>query len=208
MYSVCAVAVSDGKVHEPELTLFHAINNLPGWLRPPMTAVQYLGVAAMPLIVAAGAALFRRWRLAVALALVVVLHPTFEKVTKDLVQRQRPGTSVRDAIVRGTPAHGLSFPSGHSICAFAIAAVLWWALPRRAALGALALAFLVGVARVYLGAHNPLDVIAGSAIGLIIGAGLDLALDIGRDPLTFAIARGRREAASRGRPSPPLAHPQ
>jgi membrane-associated phospholipid phosphatase len=40
---------------------------------------------------------------------------------------------------------------------------------------------------VYLGAHNPLDVVGGAAIGLAIAAVLDLALDVARD------RGGRRE---------------
>ena len=209
VYAACAVIVSDGKVHGPELAVFHALNKLPGWFRLPMTTVQYLGVAVVPLVAAAIAGVLRRWRLALAMVLVLPLHPLFERVTKHIVERQRPGTSVHDAIIRGdVPSHGLSFPSGHSICAFSMAAVLWWVLPRRAALAALGVALLVGVARVYLGAHNPLDVVGGSAIGLIIGAGLDLVLDIGRDPLLSASGRGIPAAASRGTPSPPLAHPR
>jgi membrane-associated phospholipid phosphatase len=37
------------------------------------------------------------------------------------------------------------------------------------------------VARVYLGAHNQLDVVGGAAIGLAIAAGLDLVFDVARD---------------------------
>jgi undecaprenyl-diphosphatase len=43
------------------------------------------------------------------------------------------------------------------------------------------LASLNAVARVYLGAHNPLDVVGGAAVGLVIAAGLDLALDVAGD---------------------------
>jgi len=47
---------------------------------------------------------------------------------------------------------------------------------------------------VFLGAHNPLDVVGGAAIGLAIAAVLDLVLDVARD-------RGRRlpEKNSRAR---------
>jgi membrane-associated phospholipid phosphatase len=43
------------------------------------------------------------------------------------------------------------------------------------------LATLNAVARVYLGAHNPLDVLGGAAVGLAIAAVLDLVLDVARD---------------------------
>ena len=58
-------------------------------------------------------------------------------------------------------------------------------LPRRWGLLAIVLAVGNAVARVYLGAHNPLDVVGGAAIGLAIAAVLDLILDVARD-------RGRR----------------
>ena len=83
----------------------------------------------MPLVVAAGALVWRRWRLAAALVLVVPLKLGLERVAKLLVQRQRPGTTVPDAILRGVPHGGLSFTSGHAIITFAIAGLLVLVLP-------------------------------------------------------------------------------
>lgn len=57
-----------------------------------------------------------------------------------------------------------SFPSDHAAAAVAIATVLVMA-HRRLGLVALAAAALVCVARVYVGAHYPGDVLAGAAIG-------------------------------------------
>jgi membrane-associated phospholipid phosphatase len=54
-------------------------------------------------------------------------------------------------------------------------------LPRRWGLLAIVLAVGNAVARVYLGAHNPLDVVGGAAIVLAIAAVLDLILDVARD---------------------------
>jgi undecaprenyl-diphosphatase len=146
-----------------------------------MLVAQYLGVLVVPLIVAAGALAFRRWRLAAALVLVVPLKLAAEKVPKLLVERERPGTTVPDAILHGVPSAGLSFTSGHAIITFAIAGLLAMVLPRRWGIVAFALATLNAVARVYLGAHNPLDVVGGAAIGLAIAATLDLVLDVARD---------------------------
>ena len=55
----------------------------------------------MPLVVALGALALRRWRLAAALVLVVPLKLALERVVKLLVQRERPGTTVPDAVLRG-----------------------------------------------------------------------------------------------------------
>jgi undecaprenyl-diphosphatase len=82
-------------------------------------------------------------------------------------------------ILRGqSAASGLSFPSGHAMVIFAIATLVapyfkgWWKiLPW--ALGA-----AVCLSRMYLGAHFPLDVIAGAGLGLFIGAVLNLVFGV------------------------------
>jgi undecaprenyl-diphosphatase len=178
VFAVCAVVVADGRVGPTERAVFHAVNGLPTWLYRPMLLAQYLGVLAMPLVVALGALAFRRWRLAAALALVVPLKLALERIPKELVQRERPGTTVPDAILRGVHSGGLSFTSGHAIITFAIAGLLVLVLPRRWGVVAVVLASLNAVARVYLGAHNPLDVVGGAAIGLALAAALDLVLDV------------------------------
>ena len=73
-----------------------------------------------------------------------------------------------------------SFPSGHAAGCFCVAAFLTFALPAawpdsrlRAWLVtalALGLALLIGVSRVYLGAHFPGDVLAGALLGGVVGA--------------------------------------
>ena len=181
VFAGCAVVAADGRVGPLERALFHAVNGLPDWLYQPMLLFQYLGVLAMPLVVALGALVFRRWRLAAALVLVVPLKLATERLVKLLVQRERPGTTVGDAVLRGVHPAGLSFVSGHAIITFAIAGLLALVLPRRWAVVAFVLATLNAVARVYLGAHNPLDVVGGAAVGLAIAATLDLVLDVARD---------------------------
>jgi undecaprenyl-diphosphatase len=76
---------------------------------------------------------------------------------------------------------GLSFVSGHAIITFAIAGLLALVLPRRWAVVAFVLATCNAIARVYLGAHNPLDVVGGAAVGLAIAAVLDLLLNVAGD---------------------------
>ena len=95
VFAVCAVLVADGRVGPAERAVFHAINGLPDWLYGPMLIAQYLGVLAMPLVVAVGALAFRRWRLAAALVLVVPLKLATERVAKLLVERERPGATCR-----------------------------------------------------------------------------------------------------------------
>ena len=73
----------------------------------------------------------------------------------------------------GEPLHLESFPSGHTVSAFAAATTLYLARtdrPGRRPLWLFGLAAAAGLSRVAVGAHWPGDVLAGAAIGLIAGA--------------------------------------
>ena len=90
------------------------------------------------------------------------------KVVKRLVDRGRPASLLSDVRLR-EHASGLGYVSGHTAVAFALAAVLAPSMPRRWRLFAVVLAVLVGVARIYAGAHLPLDVVGGAGVGLLCG---------------------------------------
>lgn len=71
-----------------------------------------------------------------------------------------------------------SFPSGHTVSAFTVAAIvlLGGRPPRAVAALALAGALLVGLSRIAVGAHWPTDVLAGAAGGWLAGTiGVELA---------------------------------
>jgi undecaprenyl-diphosphatase len=181
------LVASSGEVPGWEQGIFHAINDLPDILRPLMYLFQLAGLLFVPIGVAVVAALFRRFRLALALVLLVPLKLFVEKqVVKQLVERQRPGTSICNldptcGNFRSVPMEGLSFVSGHAIIAGGVATLVWPYLPGRWRWVPVVIALLNAVARVYLGAHNPLDVVGGAAIGVALG-GL-LTLVVGR-PVT------------------------
>jgi undecaprenyl-diphosphatase len=130
-------------------------------------------------LLAAAAALFRRFRLAAALVAATLLKIWLESVAKMLVQRGRPAETVPDAILRGnSAAHGLSFPSGHAMVIFAITTLVAPYLKGRWKVLPWALAAAVCLSRLYLGAHFPLDVIAGAGLGMLIGGVLNLVFGV------------------------------
>jgi undecaprenyl-diphosphatase len=177
-----AALVGDGTVPGWEEEGFRSINDLPGWLYPVLWPGQILGALVIVPIVAVFALIFRNYWLALAVALVGVAKLVSERIVKALVSRQRPGTSVgADINVRGdVSVAGESFVSGHAILAAAIATVIvpYVGSRGRFVLGALVL--FVMVARIYVGAHNPLDVICGAGLGVALGAAINLALDAPR----------------------------
>lgn len=188
-----AALAHGGRVSAPEAWVFHRINDLPDVLYRPMWLLQFAGLLLTPVVPLIVALWFRRWRLAAALALLVPLKLVAErKVLKQLVDRRRPATSICDRDLtclhlRGdVPIGTQSFPSGHAVVVWGIVWLLLPYLPRRW-MRATAIGIGVGVmvARVYLGAHNPLDVLCGAALGVMLGAGLNLAFGVpGSDDVT------------------------
>ena len=84
-----------------------------------------------------------------------------------LWERPRPFVAHPDTVhVLLAHSSDPSFPSDHASPAFAIAIVVLW-FHRRFGLGALLLATIMSVARVYVGDHYPGDVTAGAIVGLI-----------------------------------------
>ena len=144
-------------------------------LYPPAWAVMQLGtLGAAP--AAAGAAWLAGDReLAGRLLAGGTGAWALSKVVKRLVQRPRPAALLPGTRRRGREAAGLGYLSGHAGVAVALGAA---ALPRLAPAGrALTLATVpvVGLTRIYVGAHLPLDVAGGAALGVVVDAALTLA---------------------------------
>lgn len=127
------------------------------------------------------------------------------EIIKSTVARDRPEL-LEPILVE----HGFSFPSGHaslSMVAYGILAVLIGRsfLPRGPQLAAtgvvVALVFLVGLSRVWLGVHYPSDVIAGwVAGGTVVLVYASLTRRVSREPAGAAV--GVDPAAPRsGRPA-------
>jgi membrane-associated phospholipid phosphatase len=176
------LSVSVGMARKPsigpvEVRVFHAANGLPGFLHPVLWPPMQLGNLVVG--TAAGlvvAAVDGHATVAVGVVLAMLLKLVTERILRRemagyLAVRQRPATSQRGAILRGrdVPESGPSFPSGHVILVAAVGTIVapvvptgWWPVP-------LLLTILVMIGRVYVGAHNPLDVTAGLGAGLLLG---------------------------------------
>jgi len=174
------IIVRDGTVPGWERDVFDAVNGLPDWLYRPTWPLQQLGVLVIGPIVALVAALTRHFRLALAALLATVAKLALEQVVKAMVSRERPGTSIGgDVETRGdVSVSGESFVSGHAVLAAALAGLVAPYLPGRWKVVPWVLVALVMFGRVYVGAHNPLDVVCGAALGLAIASCINLLLGV------------------------------
>jgi membrane-associated phospholipid phosphatase len=98
------------------------------------------------------------------------------KVVKKIVVRGRPSELLDDVRIRGTAALGRGYVSGHAAVVVLLAVLAWPYLGRRGRIGVLIVGSFVCLARVYVGAHLPLDIVGGASLGLAMAGAVRLIL--------------------------------
>ena len=88
---------------------------------------------------------------------------------KRIWERPRPLLTMTDVRTAGEHFLANSFPSGHTASAFAFALAVSAVYPKTRPY-LLTLAFVIGLSRIYLGSHFPVDVVFGGVFGAIVGA--------------------------------------
>ena len=167
---LCAVAVNGDSAAAWETATLRALNGLPDFLTPPIWLMMQMGNMVIVPIAVVASLLVRRWALAIGFLVAGAAKYAGARIIKDVETRHRPGAFIEDVTLRaGTSATGLAFVSGHATIAVAVAAIASHYLGTTGRVVAWTLAAVVCIGRVYVGAHLPLDVIGGAALGALIG---------------------------------------
>jgi len=176
-----------------EVTVFQAVNGLPGSIRPYLWVLnQYGTVTTVPLATAI-ALLLRKWLLALSLAMCGIAVYVLAKVIKDYVGRGRPPGIVQDLVEREAfSPDSLGYPSGHAAVAWAITILVLAYVGRPWQIVVIALAIVVPVVRMYVGAHLPLDLIGGAALGVTVASAANLLVGVPVRALPEPIRAGPR----------------
>lgn len=151
------------------------VDFIPRGLNPEFNLIAKLGdvpVLIVVAIVAAAYELFRRHKVRAIVTAASLSSLLAFRAIKELVRRARPVSE----FVASHGLHDYSFPSGHSTgsaALYGILAVIIWnnsrRLVARIVTGLLILLIvLIGLSRVYLGAHYPTDVLGGWLLALIV----------------------------------------
>jgi len=151
------------------ISLFLALNGM----HSPWSDIVWLGFTTLGdgylLAIILGAFLLVNPRVACLGLGLLVLSSLAMHAIKYALPLVRPAGVLESVHVVGPLLRAGTFPSGHTVASFSTAlALVHFCSSRVAAIGILGVAMLISLSRVFIGAHFPLDVLAGIICSLVI----------------------------------------
>jgi membrane-associated phospholipid phosphatase len=167
------------EVGPTEERVFRTINKAPDGLHVPVWVVMQSGSLAAVYVVAGELLRRNRPRAASIAAIAGTAVWGGVKLVKPFIGRGRPAHHLDRVAVRGHAQSGIGYPSGHAAVALTLALIATHESSPTVVAAALTTAGVTGAARVYVGAHLPLDVVGGFAIGALAGRLASWVVEIG-----------------------------
>lgn len=165
-----ALAAKTGNILGIEETVLRAIYEFPFGLRPVMLVITLFGSTLFFALLLAILFFLKKSRLLLEVFLTGSLTYILVQLAKFVIDRPRPAALLSDIQSRELFVDGLGFPSGHVALATAMSLTLLPYLPKQWCWLPLLWIPAVGLSRVYLGVHAPLDIVGGFAVGVFVVA--------------------------------------
>ena len=169
-FTLTTVFALTGIVGPLEEAAFRLVNLLPSALSPLIQLIMQFGALAFVFVAAVYALLFKHYRLSLKILAGGVGVWTLARIAKILVDRERPFYILNEIVERAGNSGILGFPSGHASVAALIATVAAPYVSKNWSRVFWAAAIITGIGRIYVGAHLPLDIIAGLSLGWFVGS--------------------------------------
>jgi uncharacterized protein (TIRG00374 family) len=196
LLGLLSLNVSGHKWSRLETDTFQLINDLPGWLAPLLTTIMQLGSYLAVFALGGLLLLFRKVKLGIGILIAGNLAYWLAKAIKLLAGRGRPTQILKTVHLHDIISSGLGYPSGHTAVATAVGFMLVKFTPRRFHRYVWLGVIVVGIARIYVGAHWPIDVMGGFLVGWLAATITQIIIG-GPDPESI-LARVREVMARHG----------
>lgn len=154
---------------DESLLLFLQQNIRTDFLTPVLMLITSIGhYGAIWLLIAVLFSLHQSTRQQGILSLIaLLLSGGIAACLKQLVMRPRPFLQIPEILPLGLPPHSFSFPSGHTVCAFAAAFILWRTCTGWQRFLFMFFAIVMAFSRLYAGVHYPTDVLGGIIVAFV-----------------------------------------
>lgn len=159
-----------GQISGTEASIFRLFNNLPTAIGVAFLLITIFGTIGLSLVVVIVLMFRRRYAFAIELGLAVILAWIGAKIVKGFAIRARPYEILQNVHVIEIRDTAFGYPSGHMAVATAATLVIGQRLGPTGRRWLYILVALVGLSRIVVGMHAPLDILGGLGVGLIAGS--------------------------------------
>jgi len=163
-----------GTIGGLEETIFRAFNNLPEFIGVVFVLITLFGAIGTSWIISIVLLMRRRYAFAIELWLATMLAWWGAKLVKLTVERPRPYEILQNVHVLDVKDAAFGYPSGHMAVATAAALVIGQHLGPKGRRWLYVFVALIGISRMVVGMHAPLDIVGGFGVGLIAGSLINL----------------------------------